>query len=229
MPVESIFANNKLRNYQYIVFGERTLCIDPYEASQILMMGRKIDILVNTHQHGDHIRGNQGILDANLKCELDKESILIDLGNGVSVERIKTPGHTMDSVSFLLKIQDEVKAIFLGDTIFQGGVGNCYNGGDPKVLAQTILDLNKTLSNETILYMGHDYRENNKAFASENFEESDLNELQKEDGIHPTWIQEKSSNVFLRVLLDSEFREKYFPEKAPIEAFCELRKRRDQF
>jgi len=54
---------------------------------------------------------------------------------------------------------------FAGDTLFQAGVGNCKNGGEPGVLFTTIQSLKQRLSPRTILHPGHDYLQRNLEFA----------------------------------------------------------------
>ncbi len=64
----------------------------------------------------------------------------------------------------LLVENQKPKAIFTGDTIFNAGVGNCHRGGNPEVLAKTILEQFYPLGEEILLYPGHDYLETNLKF-----------------------------------------------------------------
>ena len=47
---------------------------------------------------------------------------------------LDTPGHTMTHISLAVA----GPALICGDTIFNAGIGNCYNGGDGRVLYTSI-------------------------------------------------------------------------------------------
>ena len=55
-------------------------------------------------------------------------------------------------------------ALFSGDTLFNAGAGNCHNGGDPGALYETFAQQLDSLPDDTLLYPGHDYIENNLKF-----------------------------------------------------------------
>ena len=80
----------------------------------------------------------------------------------MELEVLDTPGHTMAHVCLLSKTQ--TPALFSGDTLFNAGVGHCHAGGDPEVLAQTVLTQMAALPDSTLLYPGHDYIVNNLRF-----------------------------------------------------------------
>lgn len=235
--IKAIYAKNKLRNYQYLLKAGQMVCIDPYDGEQVvgsLQEGEQIDILLNTHQHHDHIRGNQTILNQGAKL-LEREEMVVQLNDKYSLKRLHTPGHTLDSDSLLLYENDVLKAIFGGDTLFVGGVGNCYNGGDASTLAQTLIQLDTILKHDTLIYPGHDYWESNSGFALENFRD-DLNlvkaiEIKNRDPERgkTTWGAEKEHNPFLKALFEEDFRQKFFPDTSRVEAFCNMRKMRDNF
>ena len=231
--IRVIFAKNKLRNYQYLLMSRVNICIDPYDGKQILdSLGRdeKIDILINTHQHFDHIRGNQDILDSGAELK-DRSVDSIKLDDNFQLRRLHTPGHTDDSDSLLLFEKNQIKAIFGGDTLFVGGVGNCYNGGDAPTLAKTIQSFDNLLKEDTIIYPGHDYWKSNSSFALKHF--SDDRQLvsaitDRELKNTTTWEEEKRHNPFIKVLFDESFRQKFFPGIQPLEAFCKIREMRDK-
>ena len=231
--IRVIFAKNKLRNYQYLLMSRVNICIDPYDGEQILdSLGRNenIDILINTHQHFDHIRGNQLIIESGAQLK-DRSSQSIEIDDQFVLKRVPTPGHTDDSDSFLLYKSNELVAIFGGDTIFVGGVGNCYNGGDAPTLAKTIQSFNELLDEKTIIYPGHDYWQANSSFALKHFSlDKDLVQAisNKENKEYTTWGEEKKHNPFVKVLFDESFRQKFFPGIHPREAFCKIREMRDK-
>jgi hydroxyacylglutathione hydrolase len=55
-------------------------------------------------------------------------------------------------------------ALFCGDTLFNAGAGNCHNGGHPSELYNTFSEQLSKLPENTLIYPGHDYIENNLRF-----------------------------------------------------------------
>jgi len=55
--------------------------------------------------------------------------------------------------------------LICGDTLFNAGAGNCYNGGDPRALYQTFATIISALPDDSRVYPGHDYIMNNLRFA----------------------------------------------------------------
>jgi hydroxyacylglutathione hydrolase len=58
----------------------------------------------------------------------------------------------------------EEPALFCGDTLFNAGVGNCHNGGDPEVLYDTFAKQIARLPDATRVYPGHEYLGRNLEF-----------------------------------------------------------------
>jgi hydroxyacylglutathione hydrolase len=184
MIVERIWANNSLRNYHYLVgCGEtgEALAIDPldWEAclSRARALGWTIRQIVNTHEHHDHTDGNRplvGVTGAQVLAHAAAASVIggvdrglaagdvIRVGKSVELECLDTPGHTRSHVC-LLAHGDEA-ALFSGDTLFNAGVGNCMNGGDPDLLYQTCSRQLARLPEHTRIHPGHDYLQNNVGF-----------------------------------------------------------------
>jgi hydroxyacylglutathione hydrolase len=184
MLVEQIWTDNPLRNFHYLVACPETLealAIDPYDHQLVLQraeaLGWKITQILNTHEHFDHIDGNQAMVAATgavvlahanardkiagMNTGLQAGSV-VQIGNTVELEVLDTPGHTMSHICLLSRT--EVPALFSGDTIFNAGVGHCHAGGDPDVLANTVFNQVDQLPDETLLYPGHDYIVNNLRF-----------------------------------------------------------------
>ncbi|TGL76531.1 MBL fold metallo-hydrolase [Leptospira jelokensis] len=188
IEVLPIFTNSPLRNFTYLIFSHRTgevYCVDPYNApliiNQIKNLGLKLKGILNTHEHGDHTEGNLE-LKAETNClvyghklakgkipGLDKtleEGDVCFSVEGETIEVWDTPGHTFSHLSFVHKNPKTILGIFSGDTLFNVGVGNCFRGGDPNVLYDTIQTKYASLPDSCLLYPGHDYLENNLAFAT---------------------------------------------------------------
>ena len=227
MKVHQIFTNGPLRNFSYIIETEDNLfCVDPYYPDQILKkiqeIKKPLKAIINTHEHTDHHCGNQGVIKAthcavwahtNAKGKIPgvdrflqgDEIIPLDRGNQLIV--LDTPGHTFAHVCLLLRGHNS--SVVTGDTLFNGGVGNCHNGGDPRVLFKTISSHFQNMNDDIRLYPGHEYMENNLLFTlqyePENKQAKELlaRVRQTEDFLVNTIGDEKKINIFLRSDEDS--------------------------
>ncbi|UUZ74108.1 hypothetical protein LP415_11560 [Polaromonas sp. P1(28)-8] len=63
-----------------------------------------------------------------------------------------------------LRSHTEQPALFSGDTLFNAGAGNVHNGGDVNALYATFAEQLARLPDNTLVYPGHDYIENNLKF-----------------------------------------------------------------
>ena len=78
---------------------------------------------------------------------------------------LDTPGHTFcHTCLYYLGDKQTQPALFCGDTLFNAGVGNCHNGGNPQTLYQTFANQLFLLPETTRIYPGHDYIVNNLRF-----------------------------------------------------------------
>jgi glyoxylase-like metal-dependent hydrolase (beta-lactamase superfamily II) len=83
---------------------------------------------------------------------------------GLEAKVLATPGHTPDSVTYLVG-----DAAFVGDTLFMPdyGTARCdFPGGDPRMLYRSIRRI-LALPPETRLFMCHDYGPNGRPYAWE--------------------------------------------------------------
>jgi hydroxyacylglutathione hydrolase len=234
------FAHNRLRNYTYVLQETATqeaLVIDPWDGEQILTWARgeklKLIGVLNTHGHADHTQGNAVLIQNQVPV----------LNEQVWLEKKSAPGHTMDHVLFILNDGQE-QHVFAGDTIFQAGVGNCKNGGEPTQLFQTIERLLIQLPDHALLHCGHDYWERNLAFAqhvmpSNQFvlKQQALCAQQVTYEMSPsTWGEEKKINPFLNTSA-TQLRERVKELSSPLAVnidsdqmcFVSLRRLRDQW
>jgi hydroxyacylglutathione hydrolase len=225
--VERIWTGNAYRNYNYLIAcpesGE-ALAIDPLDHGKCLATakarGWQITQILNTHEHHDHTGGNAAVVAATgatviahhkAASRIDgvdrgvKAGDVIKVGKHIELECLDTPGHTMCHIC--LRSHGDRPALFSGDTLFNAGAGNCHNGGDPGALYTTFVDQLARLPENTELYPGHDYIENNLRFtlAREPDNAAARALLPKVDGQDPatgavtTLAQEKQHNTFLRL------------------------------
>lgn len=187
MLVEQIAVNNNLRNYMYLVACPDTLeavAIDPLDHAVCLAraseLGWTIRGVINTHEHDDHTGGNQHVISAtgatlyahhnaldkiaNVDVGL-KAGDTVQVGTTVRLVSMDTPGHTFCHTCLLFEGgEEQAPALFCGDTLFNAGVGNCHNGGDPQTMYQTFAEQIFVLDDTTKIYPGHDYIVNNLEF-----------------------------------------------------------------
>ncbi|MGF6782213.1 hydroxyacylglutathione hydrolase [Paraburkholderia sp. GAS334] len=184
MIVERIWTGNAYRNFNYLIVCPETgeaLAIDPLDHEKCLAAakakGWQITQILNTHEHRDHTGGNEAMvaatgarLLAHFKAGTRiagvdrgvKAGDVIKVGKRVELECMDTPGHTMCHIC--LRSHTDQPALFSGDTLFNAGAGNCHNGGDPGELYATFVGQLAKLPDDTKIYPGHDYIENNLRF-----------------------------------------------------------------
>jgi hydroxyacylglutathione hydrolase len=225
--VEQIWTGNAYRNFNYLIVcpesGE-ALAVDPLDSERCLAAakanGWQITQILNTHEHHDHIGGNQAVVDATgakvLAHKNAKNSIpgldvglgagdVVKVGRTVELESLDTPGHTMSHVCLISRT--EQPALFCGDTLFNAGAGNCHNGGHPEELYDTFVNQLASLSDNTLIYPGHDYIANNLQFTLDREPDNekaaalldDVMDQNLDSALVSTLAQEKDVNTFFRL------------------------------
>ena len=185
MKIHQVYTESVLDNFTYLLelSDGSAIAIDPWDeviTNQLLADNSlSLKAIINTHEHWDHTCGNKELVQktgcevwahsgAKGKIEgvnryLNKDE-KIDLGGGKCFLVMDTPGHTHAHLCMLLKESDKPVAVFTGDTMFNAGVGNCHNGGDPEILYETIKEQFLDLPDEVKVYPGHEYLGNNLKF-----------------------------------------------------------------
>jgi len=128
-------------------------------------LGLSLSHVLETHLHADHVTG-AGMLRQRTGCTV----VVGELGaegadrhvrhgdelrvGGLLVHVLATPGHTDDSLSYL--VGDRV---FTGDALLVRGTGRTdFQNGDPSQLYDSITHVLFALPDDTRVYPAHDYR-----------------------------------------------------------------------
>jgi len=171
----------------YLIGGDKTILIDPghtHHVERLLhqmeeddISPEKVDVLLITHSHPDHVEGIEAFLNRPVKIAMaqEEERYLRESGKALfemmrqpvpdfridfylregellvgekTFQIYQTPGHSPGSLSIYWP---ERKALFTGDVIFYGGIGRTdFLEGNPKLLVESIERLAR-LDTETLL------------------------------------------------------------------------------
>lgn len=263
MLVEQIWTGNAYRNFNYLIVCEETgeaMAVDPLDHERCLATasdrGWSITQIMNTHEHFDHIGGNEEVVRATGAKVLAHRNAadaipgmdtglaagdIIRIGNTVELLALDTPGHTMSHICLLS--QTEQPALFCGDTLFNAGAGNCHHGGHAPELYQTFAHQLANLPDATLIYPGHDYMTNNLEFTLSREQDNERARvlLDKVEAQNPdnamvsTMAIEKEINTFFRLHNPSiiqKLREDFpdLPEEPDAETvFLKLRELRNSW
>eukprot|EP00062_Callorhinchus_milii_P023849 gi/632983134/ref/XP_007908496.1/ PREDICTED: probable hydrolase PNKD [Callorhinchus milii] len=215
-------------NYSYLVIDTASrlaVAIDPSDPLSIQTCleqeGVSLEAILTTHKHWDHSGGNKALKKIYKCCRVygsstdnvpgltdplaDKQTIHV--GN-LRFQALATPGHTIGHMIYVLDGSPHhgPACVFSGDLIFLSGCGRIFEGSCPLML--TSLDIVNALGDETLLWPGHEYAQDNLLFAAsvEPKNVAVFNKLdwviarrQEKLGTCPSTIrEEKEYNPFLR-------------------------------
>ena len=253
MSVEIISCLND--NYSYLVKDDQTnvvAIVDPSEFGpcdkKIDQKYKKLDFILITHHHFDHVGGNDELKKKYgskiLGFEKDEKRIpgvdilLKDgqefrIGN-LNFKTIFIPGHTSGHIAFYF---EKEKAVFTGDTLFSLGCGRVFEGTYQQMFDS--LNKIKSLPEDTKIYCGHEYTKNNLKFClklnpnniylkdKEKVIEEKLKD--KKPTIPSTIKDEIQTNIFLRCD-DLDIKDALNLKNASdLEIFTKLRDLKDSF
>ena len=181
MVIKQIYTKCLAQASYYIESNKECIIIDPIRDIDIyidLINQRKVKIkyILETHFHADFISGHLDLCkkykcpivygpNANPNYEFISKKDGEDIYFGdLKIKVIHTPGHTLESVCYLLfDINNIENSIFTGDTLFIGDVGipdvaQRYDNMPKEELANKLYNsLNKImkLPDDVIIYPGH--------------------------------------------------------------------------
>lgn len=156
-----------------------TALVDPPEEAPALAAiaehGGRLDMILLTHHHGDHIAAVQPIstrfplapvvgarADAHRLPSLDRavaEGDIVQLGASSAVV-IDTPGHTIGHIAYYFA---DGGVLLSGDTLFSLGCGRLLEGSAADMFAS--LAKFARLPGATLVCCGHEYTQSNARFA----------------------------------------------------------------
>ena len=253
MKIEIIPCLND--NYSYLIHDEisnTVAIVDPSEfihCDTIISKNyKKLDFILNTHHHYDHVGGNEELKkkynskvlgfenDKNRIPQIDtvlKDNQEFKIGT-LNFTTIFIPGHTRGHVAFYFKKE---RVVFSGDTLFSLGCGRVFEG-TYKQMFQSLNKL-KNLPDETKVYCGHEYTFKNLEFCLKFNPNNDFLKKKKDDiklslknkkpTIPSTIADEIKANIFFRVN-DPDVKKAINLENSPdIEIFTKLRDLKDNF
>ncbi|MCU1278726.1 MAG: hydroxyacylglutathione hydrolase [bacterium] len=135
------------------------------DLGRVAAHGLRLIHTIETHVHADHVTGGGALTertgsrpvvhrDSPVTCDA------LRLGQGdrlrvgaLVLDVLETPGHTPESLSFVLGDK-----LFTGDALLIGTCGRTdFQGGDPGALFDSIHARLFTLPDATIVYPAHDY------------------------------------------------------------------------
>lgn len=171
-PLEVVqIAAGELANFSYLIYSTATLqgvAVDPSFTPEALLdraarLGVKLELLINTHGHRDHVAGNDMMLSATgaklagHPLDIPQADLPLEEGRRIAlddgtIEVLHTPGHSPGSICLYAP-----GLVVTGDTLFVTRCGRAdLPGSDVRELYRSLRRL-AALPPETRVYPGHDY------------------------------------------------------------------------
>jgi hydroxyacylglutathione hydrolase len=141
MKIEQIYTGCLAQGAYYIRSENEAVIIDPLREVEPYITkaeadGVKIKYVLETHFHADFVSGHLDLAEKTgativygptaepkFKAHVAADGEVLTVGR-VTIKVLHTPGHTMESTTYLLKDENgRDYAIFSGDTLFLGDVG----------------------------------------------------------------------------------------------------------
>ena len=228
-------------NYSYLIHEQRTntvVIVDPSEFEQcdeiIKNKYKKLDYILNTHHHYDHVGGNKKLKEKYAASVVgykgDKEripeiDILLNdqetwIHENFEAKIIYIPGHTLGHICFYFYKEESV---FTGDTLFSLGCGRIFEGTHSQMF-DSLMRL-KELPKNTKVYCGHEYTKKNSDFCLTH----DANNSNLKTMIHGIDAKLKDGLPTIPSTIKDELECNIFLRSSNLETFSKLRDLKDNF
>ena len=161
--------------YTYLVADDEAkvaALIDPVveqverDLARVAAHGLRLVSTIETHVHADHVTGGALLTErtgsrpvVHRRSPVTCEAVRLAQGDrffvgALALDVLETPGHTPESLSFVLG-----GSVFTGDALLIGTCGRTdFQGGDAGALFDSIHARLFTLPEETLVFPAHDYK-----------------------------------------------------------------------
>jgi len=230
--------------------------VDPAIADPVLRclneLNAELIAIFNTHHHGDHVGGNQQLMErfpslcvyggAEDNGRIPGQQVFLQEGDRIEFagrvgEVFFVPGHTRAHIAYYFApvTNDTPGELFCGDTLFAGGCGRLFEG-TPAQMVNSLSKL-RSLPDNTRVWCAHEYTLNNLKFAlTVDSNNSDLQSRYSQidaarqlgKATVPSLLGiEKNTNPFLR--WDVPTLQMAMDSNDPVQVFARLRGKKDMF
>lgn len=255
-------------NYTYLIIDPGTseaAIVDAPEVDPVVRrvddLGVRVTHILSTHHHWDHSGANPELAERYSAPVLGHASDAdripgftrgLEQGDRIRIGALEAeilfiPAHTRGHIAYVF-----AGAAFTGDCLFAGGCGRLFEG-DPAMMHEALNEKLARLPDETKIYCGHEYTENNLRFAltlepgNEALQEklkwvgerraaaaADWHDATEAEMTIPSTIRdEKATNPFMRAasaeLLASVERERPGTAADPVSVLGAVRSLKDSF
>ena len=239
MKVEQIYTKCLSQGSYYIESNNEVAIIDPLREVDVYISkaktsNSKIKYIFETHIHADFISGHLNLAKKSgaeivygPKAETSFENIVakdyqeFKIGD-ITIVAIHTPGHTIESTTYLLKDSSgKDHAIFTGDTLFLGDVGrpdlsqnsSMSNRDLASMLFDSLRNKIMTLSDDVIIYPGH----GEGSSCGKDLSSETIGKLGDQKRTNYALRENMTKDEFIREVLDGLLDPpKYFPDNVTL-------------
>lgn len=255
MPLELVAIPCLKDNYAYLIHdpaSDETALIDAPEPGPILAVlksrGWRLDQILLTHHHWDHIDGVAAIVEATSAAILGaaadahrlpplsqalREADTVHVGREVGYV-IEVPGHTVGHIAFYFPASG---LAFTADSLMAGGCGRLFEG-TPEQMWDSLNKL-RQLPPETLICSGHEYTTSNLSFAATIEPENEALQsriarvakarAENRPTVPSRLSGELATNPFLRAGETQIKQALGMADASDAEVFAEIRARKDKF
>ena len=157
MEIKKITVGALQTNCYLLIDSGEAMVVDPGDEArriidEIAKTGAAVKLIINTHNHFDHIGANVGLEEKfGIEAKGDfQEGDILKVGKS-KLKIVKTPGHAPESVCLFGD-----GFVISGDTLFDGGIGRTdLPGGSGAQMAASLKKLDALIPDGAAVYPGH--------------------------------------------------------------------------